>query len=80
VHSPYCLYTLLRKRTTSHLVECCTSLARYLALTLGGLLIVGPRVPPDAPRPAPPVPEDDHHVCALTMPRTACGAATTAAP
>jgi hypothetical protein len=80
VHSLYCLYRLLTQRTTCRLAKCSGSTARCLALTLARLLMRGIRVLPDAPRPAPPAPADDHHVAALMMPRAACGAATTAAP
>jgi hypothetical protein len=82
VHSPYALYLLLRKRTTAALVECSRSTARCLALMLAVRIMRGVHVLPEAsePAPVPLVPEDDHHVAALTMPRIACGAATTAAP
>lgn len=79
--SPYCLYALLRRRTTSHLVVCATSLARGLALMLAVRLLRGMRMLPEAPQPMPAlVAADDPHVAALMVPRTARGAATTAAP
>jgi len=80
VHSPYALYTLLRNRTTRHLVDCRARVACGLARVLAVLMTGGARVLPEASKPVPALREDDHHVPALTMSRTARGAATAAAP